>query len=551
MQNVNQSFNYFNHIAQEYHEALYKNIAKNPLMQMVPVFNKLFFDILNKTLPQILSDPIKIYNKTLSYQLKIIQAGTQVSNANELVKTLHKELLNYYLELVEDTQIEEKDLGYFTFWIKQFFNACDPTNFILFNDKSLNKCIESKLENIFKGMANFQDEWLHSNKGYFMLPTVDPKPFKLGKNIAATEGKVIYKNFIIELICYKPKKEVHSIPVLIVPPCINKFYVLDLSESNSFVKWLVDNNFQVFILSWVNPKSSQQNFTFEEYVQQGILEPAKYILEEFGYKKLNTIGYCIGGTMLATLLGYCAKHKIDIFNSATFFNTLLDFSNLGDLSVFIRKETIEQFKKLGHKAGYFDGSLLYNFFNLLKSKEMIWSSYINHYLQGNEPKAFDILYWNADYVNMPLKMFEFYLEKMCLENLLSTPNQISILNTGIDLSKIGLPSFFVASKNDHIVPWQQSYKSMNCLGGDKTFCLTDSGHVAGILNPPHLNKYNHWLGKTQECNLTWLDAAKQFQGSWWNAYTDWLKKYSGEITKPIKHTDIPSIEKAPGDFCKS
>jgi polyhydroxyalkanoate synthase len=281
----------------------------------------------------------------------------------------------------------------------------------------------------------------------------------------------------------------------------------------------------------------------------GILAAAKHIQQSFNYKKINLLGYCIGGTMLASALAYCADKNDTIFNSATFFNTMLDFSDPGEISIFIREEILDNLRKIAEQKGYLDGIYLYNIFNLLKSKDLIWSAYINNYVEGNLPKTFDILYWNADYVNLSAKMFDYYMENMYVKNLLIKPGGLEILGSKIDLSKVNIPSFWVASKSDHIVPWQQSHDSLKYLGGTKTFCLSGSGHVAGIINPPSQNKYSYWTFDEQN-SVKCLEAASQYQGSWWNYYLAWLEKHSGKMKKSINYTGLKDCQDAPGSYCR-
>jgi polyhydroxyalkanoate synthase len=421
---------------------------------------------------------------------------------------------------------------------------------MLLNTKTLETCASSNFQSLLNGLDNFEQD-LKNAKQFFTIPNTDTFQFQLGKNIAATEGKVVYKNQLFELICYKPQAKTFSIPLLIVPPCINKYYVLDLSSSNSFVKWLVDNNFQVFLISWINPKSQEQNFEYEDYLKRGILAATDFISKNLGYKKINSLGYCIGGTMLATAVACSNKTRSNSFNSATFLNTMLDFSEPGEIGIFIRTEIIQQLEQMAKTCGYLDGIYLYSVFNLLKSKDLIWSAYINNDLEGLTPKAFDILYWNADYTNLPEKMLKFYLRNMYVKNLLVKPKSLSLMRKKIDLSTINIPSFLVAAKSDHIVPWQASYKSMLNLGGNKTFCLTASGHVAGIINPPCNNKYAYWSGNIQESAETWLEGSHKTEGSWWGHYLNWLQQNSAEIKKSISYDQLEEIAPAPGTYCRS
>lgn len=491
-------------------------------------------------------NPIELMRCNLEYQGKIMQHCLTLDNPQDLLKTLHAELFGYYENLLANTSLSQKDIKYLLFFIKQFLNATAPENFIVFNNKVLQNCLESNFQTLLDGLDNFKRDLLNS-KNVFSISNVDKFRFTLGENIAATEGAVIYRNELIELICYQAKEKSYAIPILLIPPCINRYYILDLSPNNSFVKWLVENNFQVFLISWINPKSHEQNFTFEHYISQGVFSAIEQITK-LGYKKINTLGYCIGGTILASALAYLAQEKNNPVHSATFLNTMLDFSDPGELEIFIRQEIIQQLENSANANGYLDGVYLYHVFNLLKSKELVWSYYINNYLQGFSPKAFDILYWNADYVNLPAKMFSFYLKNFYMQNLLIQPGGFELMGKKLDLKKITVDSFFVAAKLDHIVPWQQSYKSMLHLGGAKEFVLSSSGHVAGIINPPSLNKHTYFCSKHFGSAQEWLALSQQTEGSWWGKYLAWLKERSGKMKKSIDYAKLHKIAKAPGSY---
>jgi polyhydroxyalkanoate synthase len=514
---------------------------------------ELLINIYNKALTQSTINPFAIMQCNLAHQAKFLDYIANISDQSKLICTMHQEMFTYCDNIIDSIALEEKDRKFLKFFSKQFLQSLAPDNFLHLNSKALNTCVKSNFENLLNGLENLKQD-LNNSKDFFSISNVNKLAFKIGKNIVTTRGKVVYKNELIELICYAPKKKTFQIPILIVPPCINKYYVLDLSPENSFINWLIQNNFQVFLISWVNPKSPEKNFEFEEYISKGILAAAKYIEKDFKYKEINLLGYCIGGVMVAsTLACHLDKNHINqnqtIFNSATFLNTMLDFSDPGEISIFIRDEIIDSLRTTAEKNGYLDGVYLYNIFNLLKSKDLIWSAYINNYIEGNLPKSFDILYWNADYVNLPAKMFNYYMENMYVKNLLISPGGLNILGSKIELSTISIPSFWVASKSDHIVPWQQACKSMKHLSGQKTFCLNSAGHVAGIINPPSQNKYSYWIFEDFEQTDPNLQDQKQHQGSWWGQYLIWLTKHSGKIIRSLNYTSLQSCPDAPGSYC--
>ena len=453
-----------------------------------------------------------------------------------------KESLSHY-------ELEPELKGYLEFQVKQFIDAFSPTNFIFGNPEVFRESFESGWQNIVQGLDNFLND-IKKSGDIFNIPTTDFGAFKVGENLAATEGKVIYQNDLVQLICYKPKDETHKIPIFIIPPWINKYYILDLSPHNSLIKYLVDNNFQVFTISWVNPTRELAHKNFEDYLKEGIILPLEYI-ERLGYDKINAMGYCIGGTLLAIALAYYKKTGKKFIESATFITTLLDFTNSGEVGVFINEASISVIEAEMELKGYFDGKYLSNSFSLLRANDLIWSFFVNNYLKGKTPIALDFLYWNADASNLPAKMHSFYLRNMYLNNLLRVSGGLEMLRVPIDLSSISIPTFFLGAADDHIVPWKSVYESMKILGGDKTFCLASSGHVAGVINPPHANKYNYKINKNLSSDPTeWLLGSQEHAGSWWISWTRWLASGSGDKAKSINYENLKFIEPAPGSYVK-
>lgn len=433
------------------------------------------------------------------------------------------------------------------FTTKQFIDAFSPSNFALCNPLVLRETLESSGQNLVKGLENFLED-LKNSGDILNICTTDKSAFKMGRNIAASPGKVVLQNQLMQLICYEPKDQTQAIPLLIIPPCINKYYILDLSAHNSMVSFLVENNFQVFMVSWVNPDASLADKNFEDYIQQGILEPCEYIMK-LGYKKVNCLGYCIGGTFLATAIAYLKAKNLDYINSATFLTTLLDFQHPGEVGIFINEASIVAIEQEMEAKGYFDGRYLSNSFNLLRANDLVWSFFVNNYLLGKTPLPFDLLYWNADPTNLPSKMHSYFLRNMYLNNLLKEPGKLSILGASIDLSKIDCNSFFLAASDDHIAPWRSVYDGVKLLNGKKTFCLTNSGHVAGVVNPPISSKYNYKTNNDLSLNSeSWFIESSENQGSWWPCWLDWLKANSEKITKSIDYKKLPYIELAPGSY---
>jgi polyhydroxyalkanoate synthase len=450
---------------------------------------------------------------------------------------------------VQKYDLDEDTKQYINFASRQFIDALSPANFAFSNPVVIKESLESGLDNIVKGMENFLEDIKKSSE-VFNITTTDKSHFKIGKDIAATKGKIVYQNDLIQLICYEPKPETYSIPLLVVPPCINKYYILDLSENNSLVKWLTDNNFQVFLVSWVNPDKEYLNKDFQDYLQQGVLESIQFI-KNLGYKKVNTLGYCIGGTLLAAALSYLKTHNDNSVASATFLTTLIDFSKPGEIGTFINDHTFKAIEQEVNDKGYLDGRYLSNSFSLIRANDLVWSFFVNNYLLGKAPTAFDILYWNSDSTNLPAKMYIYYLKNMYIDNKLKEPGALEMLNTKIDVTEIDLPTFSVAAKTDHIALWDSVYDGYKILGGDKTFCLTDAGHVAGVVNPAINKKYSYRVGKNIKGSAeSWLKSAQTHQGSWWCCWKRWLASQSDKKVKSINYGKIKTIEPAPGKYVR-
>jgi polyhydroxyalkanoate synthase len=446
--------------------------------------------------------------------------------------------------------LDNEGRRYIQFSVQQFIDAISPANFAFSNPVVIKESLETGFENIVKGMENFLRD-IRQSGGLFNVSTTDQSYFKIGKDIAATTGKVIYQNELMQLLCYQPKNEVYKLPLLIIPPWINKYYILDLSEKNSMVKWLVENNFQVFLISWKNPDRSYSRINFEDYLNHGVIAAINEI-KKLGFSKVNAVGYCIGGTLLSIALSYFKQKKDDIINSASFLTTLIDFSTPGEIGTLINKHTFKVIEQEVNKKGFLDGKYLSNSFSLIRANDLIWSFFINNYLLGKAPAAFDILYWNADPTNLPAKMYMYYLKNMYIENNLIKNNNLEMLGHKIDVTKIDLPTFSLAAKGDHIAIWSGVYDGYKLLGGDKTFCLTDAGHVAGVVNPADNTKYSYLIGADiNQDYRAWLKNAKSGQGSWWNPWKEWLTKYSSDLGKSIDYNSLKAIEEAPGSYVKT
>lgn len=438
------------------------------------------------------------------------------------------------------------------FYARQFINALSPSNFALTNPEVLRKTCETGGENLVRGLNNLLNDLEHG-RGNLRIKMTDVEAFKVGENIATTPGKVVYQNDLVQLIQYSPETEqVLARPLLILPPWINKFYILDLRPKNSLVRWLVSQGHTVFMVSWVNPDETLANKNFDDYMQQGVLDVLSVIEKITGQPQVNAIGYCLGGTLLASTLGYMAATGDDRIAAATFFVTLTDFSDAGELSVFIDEEQLARLEDKMNKRGYLEGGEMATTFNMLRANDLIWSFVVNNYLLGQEPFPFDLLYWNSDSTRMPAAMHSFYLRNMYQKNLLVRPGGISMKGVPIDLSKVTIPCYFLSCREDHIAPWTSTYKGSKVFGGPVRFVLAASGHIAGVVNPPESGKYNHFINKERpETPTDWFQNATEIAGSWWPDWQRWAVTLAAEkvpAREPGSVEGFPIIENAPGSY---
>jgi polyhydroxyalkanoate synthase subunit PhaC len=453
--------------------------------------------------------------------------------------------------MVRDVEgLDEKTSKKVDFYTRQFVDAMAPSNFALTNPEVLRTTIESGGENLLKGLSNLLED-LERGKGRLSIRMTDLDAFKVGQNIAVTPGKVIFQNDLMQLLQYNPTTETAlKRPLLIVPPWINKFYILDLREKNSFIKWAVEQGHTVFVISWVNPDEKLAAKGFDDYMVEGPLAALDAIEKATGERDVNAIGYCLGGTLLASTLAWMAARKDDRVKSATFFASMVDFEEAGELSVFIDEEQLASLEEKMSEKGYLEGRDMAMTFNMLRANDLIWSFVVNNYLLGKEPFPFDLLYWNSDSTRMPAAMHSFYLRQMYQENRLSA-GEIKLLGTRIDLTKIKIPVYILSTREDHIAPWRSTYVATQLYRGPVEFVLAASGHIAGVVNPPAANKYSHWVGKsTPPSAEDWLAAAEQRQGSWWPHWDAWVKKLGGEQVPARKPGDgkLKPVEDAPGSY---
>jgi polyhydroxyalkanoate synthase len=438
------------------------------------------------------------------------------------------------------------------FYTRQFVDAMAPSNYVLTNPEVLRATIESRGENLVNGLKNLLDD-LERGKGRLAISMTDMAAFQIGGNVATTQGRVVYQNDLIQLIQYAPTTEtVKRRPLLIIPPWINKFYILDLRPENSLIRWAVGQGHTVFVISWVNPDERLRGKSFDDYMKSGPLAALDAMHDATGEKEANVIGYCLGGTLLAATLAYMNAKRDRRVKSATFLVTMVDFAEAGELSVFIDEEQLTALEERMSKKGYLEAHDMHQTFNMLRANDLIWSFVVNNYLLGKQPFPFDLLYWNADSTRMPAAMHSFYLRKMYQQNLLSKPGGITLDGVKIDLRKVKTPAFILSTREDHIAPWRSTYVATQLYAGPTRFVLSASGHIAGVVSPPG-SKYGHWRNdKNPPSPDEWLATAERHDGSWWPAWEEWISEYSGGEV-PARHPGdgklIP-IEDAPGSYVK-
>jgi polyhydroxyalkanoate synthase len=438
------------------------------------------------------------------------------------------------------------------FYTRQFVYAMAPSNFLATNPEVLQTTIETGGENLLRGLTNLLDD-LERGRGQLAVTMTDLEAFRLGENVATTPGKVIFQSELMQLIQYAPSTvEVKRRPLIIVPPWINKFYVLDLRPETSFIRWAVDQGHTVFVISWVNPDERLAHKGFEDYMLEGPLAALDVIGVATGEREVNAIGYCLGGTLLAATLGYLSAQNDDRIQTATYFVTLVDFTDVGDMAVFIDEEQLAVLEKRMQSRGYFEAHDMALAFNMLRANDLIWSFVVSNYLLGKQPIPFDLLYWNADSTRMPAAMQSFYLRKMYHENRLAVPGGISLAGVAIDLGRIKTPTFLLSTREDHIAPWQSTYAATQLYKGPVKFVLADSGHIAGVISPPG-SKYGHWQNPNlPKSAAEWFETANPVRTSWWLTWEDWVSRHAGGSVKARKPGGpLQPIEDAPGSYVRA
>lgn len=530
---------------------------------------------------QLLSDPEKLSNSTTQFweeQLNLwekwINSDPTVVKKPDIEKVdsrfrsklwdtwLFDYVRNAYLLTAEHLQktvndidsLEERTARKVKFFTKQYVDAMSPTNFAALNPDVLKATVDSNGGNLLSGLNNLLDD-LKKGKGELAIKMVDPNAFELGKDVATTDGKVVYQNELMQLIQYQPTtKSVLETPLLIIPPWINKYYILDLTPRNSFIKWAIDQGHTVFVISWVNPDARHAHKTFDDYLVEGPLAALDVIDKRCKTNTTNLVGYCLGGTLTAVLLGWLKSNKQEKrVNSTTFFTSMIDFNEPGELGVFVDPEGVDALEKRMASKGYLEASEMASTFNMLRSNDLIWSFVVNNYLLGKDPVPFDLLFWNSDATRMPAKMHSYYLRNMYIHNKLRKPKGLTIAGRSIDLSTVTTPCYFISAKDDHIAPWKSTFSGAKLFGGKVRFVLGGSGHIAGIVNPPVANKYCFWANDelTHEAE-SWLQNADRFDGSWWSDWSVWISSQGSRTVnaRKIRNNRTNPFEDAPGSYAK-
>ena len=458
-----------------------------------------------------------------------------------------------FIEAIDELEIEPAQKQRMRFFAKQYLDAIAPSNYLMTNPEALKTAIETQGESLRIGMEHLRDDM---EKGHISM--TDEAAFEVGRNLALTPGSVVFENALIQLIQYKPATDtVYARPLLIVPPCINKFYILDMRPENSFVRYAVEQGFTVFVVSWRNVKEDLAHLTWDHYIASGVVAAIDTARIISNCDKINVLGFCVGGTLVASALAVLKEMGHDVAESLTLLTAFLDFSDVGDIAAYIDKAFIERREGEVGQGGVVPGSELAFAFSSLRANELVWNYVVNNYLKGQSPPAFDLLFWNGDSTNLPGPMYTYYLRNTYYENNLVKPGKLTMCGVPVDLNTVDMPAFVFAAREDHIVPWRTAFESARHLGGDAEFVLGASGHIAGVVNPASKNRRSYWSGAPVDHAKgkpdAWLQRAKESEGSWWPRWSSWLKHYGGRripARTRLGNAQFPPLEPAPGRYVR-
>ena len=548
--------------------ALLKGMAANPTVLLEAQFQlwRDYMGLWERTTTRMLGGSAKPIVSPASGDKRFKDKDWEENQVFDFIKQSYLLTANWMQDTVAKVNgdLDDKTAKRIAFYTKQFADAIAPTNFVLTNPEVLRTTLQSNGENLVKGLHNLLDD-LERGEGQLAIRQ-SADAFKIGENIATAPGKVVFRNELIELLQFDPTTEqVYEKPLLIFPPWINKFYILDLRPENSFIRWAVGQGYTVFVASWVNPDRELAQKTFEDYMREGIFAALDAVRDATGVEKVNTIGYCIGGTLLSATLAFMAAKGDERVNSATFFAAQADFSEAGDLQVFIDDEQLESMRQqMAASGGVLEGKKMGTTFNMLRANDLIWSFVVSNYLLGKEPAPFDLLYWNSDTTRMPEATHLFYLREFYKNNALSQ-GKMSFDNVKLDLSKVKVPIYLQSAKEDHIAPFRSVYKSTRLFGGPVRFIIAGSGHIAGVINPPSAKKYQYWTNDAAGAGTDgkikgpypatveeWQAGTVEHPGSWWGDWDQWLSKLSGKKVPARKPGDgkLKVLGDAPGTYVK-
>ena len=468
----------------------------------------------------------------------------------DAVKRTYLVYSSFLRDAVESAAVDEKTKGQLRFGVRQFVDAMSPANFLATNPEAIELAVETGGQSLAEGMGLFFEDLAKGR-----ISTTDETAFEAGRNVAVSPGAVIYENALIQLIQYAPlTDEVHARPLVLIPPCINKFYILDLQPENSLVRYAAEQGHTVFLVSWRNVSAEQGRLTWDDYLRDGIMKAIDVAHEVAGADKVNTLGFCIGGTLLASALAVMKARGEDTVASMTLLTSMLDFSDTGEIGALVSKESVDAREAAIGTGGLMQGKELSFTFSSLRANDLMWQYVVNSYLKGKAPPAFDILSWNSESTNLPGPMFCWYVRNTYLENNLASPGKTVQCGVPVDLAQIDVPAFVYASREDHIVPWRTAYASTQILSGESTFVLGASGHIAGVINPPAKQKRNYWAGGTAGPDAeNWMSTATSIRGSWWPAWAAWLAQHAGPKVPAravLGNESYRAIEPAPGRYVK-
>jgi poly[(R)-3-hydroxyalkanoate] polymerase subunit PhaC len=452
-------------------------------------------------------------------------------------------------KLVEAAALQGQAKERLRFTVRQWVDAMSPANFAATNPEVLRLAQETRGESLTRGLAQ-----LLADAGRGRIAQTDESAFEPGRNLAVTPGQVVFENDLMQLIQYAPAgAEVGKRPLVMIPPCINKYYILDLQPENSFVRYAVEQGHTVFMLSWRNVGPAQGGYGWDDYLEMGVLQALRAARDIAKADRVNALGFCVGGTLLGAALGVLAAKREDLVASVTLLATMLDFSDTGQIGLFVDESSVAAREATLGRGGILPGAELATVFSALRANDLVWPYVVNNYLKGGTPPAFDLLYWNADGTNLPGPMYCWYLRNTYLENKLRMPGAVTNLGVAVDLGRVAQPSFIVATREDHIVPWRSAYRTTGLLGGDATFVLGASGHVAGIINPASKKRRSYWTGAAAPDADAWLQRAEEKPGSWWPHWAAWLESHKGGARKAPKkagNARFRPIEPAPGRYVR-